>query len=288
MADNDAFSFLENKFRHILTKIFGRFNLITLLSKLRYRLIEIFNRLLEEHRVQRAQWSLASMFADPGTDVPDLPQIEPLQRLRRAVLAFRAAPKQDLRRACLALLPAGIEAPAPADLQQANRFLSSITPIWGSEPLPVPLALDLRGEEAYDIRQIAALLSTAYLIGRDVAENLVEKLGGEAALFAQFRAQTPWVTAPEIEEAGRHGRTVRANWYYAAEPYQPDPHETVCGICDTLIALSPASDAAACDAVDPMGRLSSSPAVSRRGPRTCGGTTSRRMPGSPGMSRSVR
>jgi hypothetical protein len=46
LADNDAFSFLENKFRHIHTKAFGRFDLVTLLSKLRYRLIEIFNRRL--------------------------------------------------------------------------------------------------------------------------------------------------------------------------------------------------------------------------------------------------
>ena len=44
LADNDTFCFLKNEFRHILTKIFGRFYLITLLCKLRYRLIEIFNR----------------------------------------------------------------------------------------------------------------------------------------------------------------------------------------------------------------------------------------------------
>jgi hypothetical protein len=36
--------FLQNKFRYITAKTFGRFDLITLLCKLRYRLIEILNR----------------------------------------------------------------------------------------------------------------------------------------------------------------------------------------------------------------------------------------------------
>ncbi len=97
-------------------------------------------------------------------------------------------------------------------------------------------------------------LSTARLVDPDLTESLVESLGGEQVLFDLFRDQIPWTTPPIIEPAGAHGRTVRSNWYQAAEQHQSDPHETVCEICETLIALSPNSDAAASDAVDPMGR----------------------------------
>ena len=40
-----------------------------------------------------------------------------------------------------------------------------------------------------------------------------------------------------------------------AEQYQPDPHKTVCNLCETLIAISPSSDAAASDAINPLGQL---------------------------------
>ena len=82
----------------------------------------------------------------------------------------------------------------------------------------------------------------------------MDSLGGELALFDLFHSQIPWTTPPAIEPEGAHGRTVRSNWYHVVEPHQPDPHDTVCDICETLLALSPRSDAAASDAVDPMGR----------------------------------
>ena len=86
-----------------------------------------------------------------------------------------------------------------------------------------------------------------------LADSLVQSFGGERALLDLFHSQVPWTTPPTIESDGSHGRTIRSNWHHVAERYQPDPHETVCEICETLIALSPRSDAAACDAVDPSG-----------------------------------
>jgi len=218
------------------------------------RRVASFITILGEHRVQRAQWSIASMFADPDIDIPEVKEFEQWLTLRNAVLAFRAAPKHDLRPACLEMLPEGSTAPPCSNLQQANRLLSCLAPICGGEPIRMTLAPDFTGDSEHDIRQVAALLSTAYLIGPDVAENLVQALGGEQVLFDWFRSQTPWVTAPVLELGGAHGRTVRSDWFQVAEQYQPDPHETVCNICETLIALSPESDAAASDAVNPLGQ----------------------------------
>ena len=228
------------------------------------RCVASFMTILEQHGVERAHWSLASMFADPDIDIPELTEAGPWPSLRNALLTFRASPKYDLRVACLELLPEGSTVPPCSNLRQANRLLSCLAPICGGEPVRMTLAPDFAGDDEKDIRQVAALLSTAYLIGPDVAENMVEALGGEQVLFTWFHSQTPWVSAPVVEPSGTHGRTVRSDLFLVAEQYQPDPHATVCNICETLIAISPSSDAAASDAINPLGQ-----------PITVGGFTDR-------------
>ena len=218
------------------------------------RCVASFMAILAQHGIQRAQWSAASMFADSEIDIPQLQEFGQWQSLRNAVLAFRASPNHDLRVACLELLPEGSTVPPCSNLREANRLLSCLTPICGGEPVRMTLAPDFMGDGEQDIQQVATLLSTAYLIGPEVAENLVEVLGGEQALFTWFYSQTPWVTAPAVEPGGTHGRTVRSDLFFVAEQYQPDPHKTVCNICETLIAISPSSDAAASDATNPLGQ----------------------------------
>ena len=217
------------------------------------RRVASFMTILEQHGVQRAQWSLASMFADPDISIPELTEFEEWERLRDAVLAFRDAPMQDLRPACLEKLPKGSTAPSVDSLEQANRLLSCLAPICGSGSVGLTLTPDLSDSGEQDIRHVAALLTTAYLIEPSVARNLVQALGGEQVLFGWFQSQTPWVTTPVVEPHGPHGRTVRSDWFYVAEQDQPDPHETICNICETLIAISPEADAAASDALDPQG-----------------------------------
>ena len=218
------------------------------------RYVASFIAILEQHQVRRAQWSLASMFMDPGIDLSGLSKLEPLKNLLDAVTAFRALSKPDLRADCLELLPQGSQVPACGDLQQANRLLSSLAPIAGGAPVQVTLSTSFIGAGEHKIRDVTSLLSTAYLIGSDVAEGLIATFGGEEILFAWLHSQIPWVTAPTIEPEGTHGRTVRSNWFLVAEEHQPDPHETICDICEMLIAISPISDAAASDAVDPAGQ----------------------------------
>ncbi len=209
--------------------------------------------ILDQHNVQRSAWSLASIFGDPGVEIPELSELDRWQNLRTAVLAFRESPTHDLRRTCLESLPEGSDLPVCRSVQSANRLLSSIAPILGSDPVRMELPFDLRNRGDRDIRELTALLSTCYLFGRDRAEALVDSLGGEAKLLETFRSQTPWLAKPVIEPDGQHGRTVRANWFHVAEQHQADPHQTICDICETLLALSPGSDAAAADAVDALG-----------------------------------
>ena len=218
------------------------------------RHVASFMSILEQHGVQRAHWSLASLGADPQLDVPVLSESGQLTSLRSAVLAFAEMPKHDLRAACIEQLLEGIEPPRSDSILQTNRLLSCLVPICGGDPIRIALGCELPADRDPDVRQIARLLSTARLTDPNLAESLVASLGGEQVLFDLFRDQMPWTTPPIIEPAGTHGRTVRSNWYQAAGQHQSDPHETVCEICETLIALSPNSDAAASDAVDPLGR----------------------------------
>ena len=209
---------------------------------------------LEQHGVKRAFWSLASTFVAAGThDLPELSQFKQWPSLRDAVLAFRALPKQDLRPACLKQLPEGAEVPHCHGVRQANKMLSCLVPIGEGEAVAASFEIDLAEDDDLDIDEVATLLSTAYLIGPDRAKSMVGSLGGEQALLDRFRTQTPWVTKPVIESDGPHGRTIRSNWFQVSEQYQSDPNDAVCEICETLISLVPDADAAASDAVDPLG-----------------------------------
>ena len=218
------------------------------------RHVASFLSMLDRHGLQPAHRSLAASFADPSLDVPELTESDQLKRLRSAVLEFRSSPKHDLRTACLEHLPPGCAPPHSVDIAQTNRLLSCLAPIGGGDSVRIALRHDLRADRSPDIRQIARLLSTAFLVEPALANDLVESLGGERALLDQFHSQIPWTTPPTIDPDDGHGCTVRSNWHHVAERYQPDPNETVCEICETLIALSPRSDAAACDAVDPSGK----------------------------------
>ena len=147
---------------------------------------------------------------------------------------------------------------APLDvtnISQANTLLSTLVPICGGEPIEIEIGHDFLADEGVDVRQVARMLSTAYLVGPNLARDLVRKLGGEQALFDLFHRQIPWTTPPEIDPDGSHGRTVRSNWYQVAEKDQSEPHATICEICETLIGISPDSDAAASDVVNPSGQV---------------------------------
>ncbi|WP_291321412.1 hypothetical protein [Desulfonatronospira sp.] len=216
--------------------------------------VALFISILKQHEVQRAQWSLASMFGDTRIEIPNLSQFEQWQNLRKSILEFRALPKNDLRAACLEMLPKECQVPACTNLRQANKLLSCLVPIAGGDPIGMTLVPNIAENNEHNIHDIATLLSTAYLIGPDVAQSLAAAFGDEQILLSWFHSQTPWLSTPIVEADGSHGRTVRANWCLVAEDYQPDPHETVCNICETLIALSPASEAAASDVVDPSGQ----------------------------------
>ena len=210
--------------------------------------------ILEEHRVDRAGWLVAGMFADAQVEIPEFSASEHWLRIRDALMEFRRLPKHDLRAACMDHLPGGTEPPGAACIAQATALLSALVPICGSDPIDFAIGGDFLEDQDLDIRQIARLLSTAYLVDRDLTRCLVEMLGGEQALFDRFSREVPWTTPPTIDSAGPHGRTVRSDWYLVAEQDQPDPHDTVCEICEILIGLSPDSEAAASDVVNPSGQ----------------------------------
>ena len=214
------------------------------------RRVASFSAILEEHGVQRALWSAAAMFALIDGDMPE----STMPAVRKAVLAFKAASQRDLRTDCLASLPQATESPTCIDLQQANRFLSCFVPLVGGESIPIPFVFNIASDAAHDIREIAALLSTAYAVVPEIARNLASRWGDEQTLLAQYHAQTAWMTTPVVEPNGEHGRTVRANLLYIDEAHQSDFHETTVNICETLLALSPHSDAVASDVIDPSGQ----------------------------------
>jgi hypothetical protein len=216
------------------------------------RYVVSFMDILERHGVQRAQWALASMFSDSEIDMPELKEFEQWQIIRGAVCEFRAMPKHDLRRICLEYISQHL-LPSCQNFLQANKLLSCFVPICGGEPIKInipPLFIEKCEQK---ISEIAALLSTAYLINPTIAIQLVDELGGEGVLLDKFKSQTPWITAPIIDPNGEHGRTVRSNINYISDLVQSEPNEAICNICETLIAISPQSEAAASEVLSPLG-----------------------------------
>jgi len=219
------------------------------------RYVISFMTILEQQGVPRGHWSLAGMFFDPSTDVPEMSAKEQWSALKGAVEAFRASRKSDLRRACLEFLPKGVNTPTCKSVKEANQLLSSAIPFVGGKSIPIFINPQFTVEDEQSIEGVSLLLSTAFSVNQSIAIDLVEKLGGEEKLFALFYKTIPWVSAPIIEADGKHGRTVRSDWFLLAEEYQNDPHKTIVGICQILVAISPSSNAVACDAVDSQGRV---------------------------------
>lgn len=213
-----------------------------------------FTGILEQYGVQRAQWALASMFSDPQIDIIDFNEFEQWKTLCNAVLAFRALPKKDLRKICLEKRSKELSVPTCISLQQANKLFSSIAPICGGNPIDINISPEFLGNCELDINDVSDFLSSAYFISPDLAKQLVNELGGEETLFDWFVSQTPWVSFPKIDASGKHGRTVRSDVFYVSEKEQTDPHKSICDICETLISISPDSEAAASDTVTPLGQ----------------------------------
>ena len=211
------------------------------------RRVASFENLLEKHGVQRGLWSAASLFALLDGEMPE----NTMPEVRQAVLAFKNAIHGDLRANCLTSLPNTTKWPRCTDLRQANRFLSCFVPLAGGKSVPIRHLPYLAVEADHDINDVAAFLATAYEVDPVWARNQATEFGGEQALLSQYHSQTPWMKAPVVEPKQEHGRTVRADLLYIDEDHQADPHETIVAICETLLALSPLSDAAASDVVDP-------------------------------------
>ena len=206
---------------------------------------------LEQNSVDKAHWDFASIFACSDTEMSAFSELPNFRSISDAILAFREEPFQDLRARCLELLSPDASLPECKSLEEANALISCAIPVLGSDAIDLALVPKIEGDGTLDIDVLSSTLETAYLCSKECAVKIVDALGGEERLFGWFSDQKPWVTRPEIHLDGRYGRTVRANWVVCSEQYQGDAHDAVVKICDTLIALSPSSDAAASDAVWP-------------------------------------
>ena len=214
------------------------------------RRVVSFITILDEHRVPRAFWSAASLFALTDANMPETT----MPAVRNAVFAFKTVSHRDLRADCIDSLPQTVESPICRDIRQANRFLSCFVSLTGGDSLPVPFIPNIASDSGQEMREIATLLSTAYAVAPELGRNLASKWGDEQKLLDRYHAQTAWMTAPVVEPNGVRGRTIRANLLYIDEEHQADPHKTIDDICETLLAISRQSDAAASEVIDPSGQ----------------------------------
>jgi energy-coupling factor transporter ATP-binding protein EcfA2 len=209
---------------------------------------------LRKNEIRPSLWSVASLFAVSNTEIPDLPKTR-WSDTRSAILEYRELPTYDFRAECLNLLGDKTAFPIPVTLKQATNLFSCFAPIANGNPVKLKLSLDFSAVDETDIHEVVDLIATANTINPKHAEHIVSTFGGEKILLTWMQKQIPWLAEPVIETMGDHGRTVRANWFYIDEVSENDSNKTTVDICEMLIALSPASDAAASDAVNSLGRV---------------------------------
>lgn len=220
--------------------------------------VSAFLAIIEDIGLERAFWPLAAMFNDPMTSVSDIPNQDNFLKLAEIVRQFRSLSTQDLRERCLELLPDGTLWPNCEGIEDTNEMLASLLPITGCRAIDsqrIKLRYELGDSSKIQIKEIACLLSSALLVKREIADEMLAHLGGEENLYSIFYKQIPWSQFPTIEVSENGERTVRSDWYLVSEEHQPDPHQAVCEICETLIGLSLDSDFSASNAVNAKGEI---------------------------------
>ncbi len=223
-------------------------------------------RMLRRRDIPRIHWGLACLYLDPLLGESD--SVDGLRSLHDAATEFQATSKPDLRAQFLQLIPSEAPVLTCTDPIQANRLLATLVPLGGGDSIPLAVDFDFTRYEAWSIDELASLLATATMFQPAVVEEILEAVGGELRLLKLFSSQTPWVTAPLFEDTEVGNRTIKADWFYVAEPYQPDPDKAIADIGDTLLSLSPSSHISAVDATDstcqPIIRPDGAPLCSKR------------------------
>ena len=211
-----------------------------------------FMQLLRRREIPPIHWGLACLYLDPLLGESE--SVEGLRRLHDAAREFQANSKPDLRAQFLRLLPTGAPELTCTDPIEANRLLAALVPLGGGDSISLTVIFDFACYETWNVDELASLLATATMLQPAVVEDILKAVGGELRLLKLFKSQTPWVTVPLIEVTDESTRTIKTDWFYVSEQYQPDPNKAIFDICTTLLSLSPFSHLAAVDATDPTGQ----------------------------------
>ena len=154
-----------------------------------------------------------------------------------------------------------VEPPRSNSISQTNRLFSCLVHRFAAA---ISISVELRSRTrvpCWSRSQMFAKLRDCcprlYLIDPDMAESLVESLGGEQGsvcnLFRDPRSRgRPHRLLNPIRRPRPHGPIELVS--KRPNSTSPTPTKLVCEICETLIALSPLSNAAASDVIDPAGQ----------------------------------
>lgn len=165
-----------------------------------------------------------------------------------------ADPSKDPRTALLSALPSGMleDLIATADIVSLNRFLSSQLALELDPRIYKALAehpLDLMNEQFADVTEF---LGTLTALDRGLAIELVEAVG-EQTLLSRVPREIPWATSVDVVDEPE-GRIARCGHLYIQHSSFEQTHRVVVGTCQSLLALSPRSEIAECQARWPNGQ----------------------------------
>lgn len=183
-----------------------------------------------------------------GGEAAALPQ--PTQRV---IARLRALGSVDLRPVLLARIAPQVPAALAAapDIETAATLLAALGEIGQQTTAEggslAPLA------EGASLADLRLLLEAAYAASPELAVDLVDKLGGAAALLERLEAEQAWVRAAHLGATDDGRPTAEAEYAYVAESAQPPAHDAVVDLARYLAAFAPTAEVAICRAIDATG-----------------------------------
>ncbi|KQM32220.1 hypothetical protein ASF03_12030 [Rhizobium sp. Leaf68] len=209
----------------------------------------------EARTLPRTQIGSAALFGIVGTDLTGLKFIPEVQAAADRLSQIKGSPKDDPRHLLMERMPPSVGSILieTADLASLNDILAALVGMPLSDAIRTSLVRVPEGLLTANLHLVGSVMGTLAALDRKIATHWVAEVGQDT-LLARVQTETAWAGPVTIEDAD-DGVMVRCDLWYVAGSIQENPHEAVVKLCELILALCPAADIAASNAITASGEL---------------------------------
>jgi hypothetical protein len=233
---------------NVIAAAFRGFGLLTLREA-----ASAWAAILQEVNLEPAHWWMATLLANARRNIPgDNDDIPGFNKINRAVVRLNEIQVSDRRVTLAKELDKSEVVACPETPADAVELLSAMAPMSFFPAVPTEL-IPLRIEMDAGLDELQSLLSTAYVVDPELAEKMIEKIGGQQYALDCAYAATPWISKPVLEKSGKFTLAICADYYCVNEDPNTSLNDRVTAICEMLLAFAPTADGVVVRALDASG-----------------------------------